>query len=375
MSALTKFTLFALLLVGGATIHGLSISTGYYELIEQHKAKGVLSDGTLYNPKITGAEAVDDFLATLVQFFSPCTDGSAPGLSLQSSLFAVQGFAFFMIWLLEGYRNGNKGKLVSFISVYGLLFQAGGLALIAPAYLLLYVITSPTVATPAPSNLAIDPAILSGIPLAFTLGFLPPTIFMNLPSPSVISIDTKVRALALWQPVPLYVILLLRLWKLFSGSPPNSTMSKQDQLQRLRNVYKFGLAFAVPGHAAIWALSLTALVLPHIYNPSVAAEFHPLSALVPANPFAYAATTVTSLAQGALNFLQWDYIISSISYLVFSLSARFNARVEPSGFSVGDMFGLLTRICVLGPMGTALSYLWERDEIVLGRDEGQKKQR
>jgi hypothetical protein len=113
MSAITKISLLALIFVGGATLHGLSVSTGYYDLVNAHKVKGVLSDGALYDPIITGFGGLDDLLGTLVQFFYPCTDGTAPGLSLQSLLFSGQGFAFFIIWLLEGHRAGNKGRLIS----------------------------------------------------------------------------------------------------------------------------------------------------------------------------------------------------------------------------------------------------------------------
>jgi hypothetical protein len=103
----------ALVFVGGATIHGLSVSTGFYSLLNSHKEKGVLSDGTLYDPNITNIAALDDFLGTLVQFFWPCVDGSSAGLTLQGLLFGGQSFAFFVLWLLEGFRAGNKGKLIS----------------------------------------------------------------------------------------------------------------------------------------------------------------------------------------------------------------------------------------------------------------------
>jgi hypothetical protein len=152
-------------------------------------------------------------------------------------------------------------------------------------------------------------------------------------------------------------------------------MSSLEQIKKLRTVYKFGLAIAVPAHAAVWALSLTALVLPQIYTPAIAAAFHPMAAIIPSNPLTYASTTVTSMAEGAQAFLQWDYLVSSTAYLVYSLSARFNTRVEPKGFSATDAAGLVARIGVLGPMGSALAYLWERDEIVFGREEGQKKLR
>jgi hypothetical protein len=260
------------------------------------------------------------------------------------------------------------------VSIYGLLFQVGGLGLIGPAYLLLYVFTSPTVTNPSPSNLAINPTVLSGIPVALTLGFLPPTVFMSLPL-SVISLQTKVKAVAAWQPVPIYITSLLQLWTLFSGSSAPKATNNLEQMKKLRTVYKYGLALAVPAHSAIWALSLSALVLPQIFTPSIAAAFHPLASIIPANPFTYATTTVPSMAQGAHTFLQWDYFVSGTAYLLFSLSVRFSTKVEPKGFAATDLAGLLGRIAVLGPMGTTLSYLWERDEIVLGKEEGQKKLR
>jgi hypothetical protein len=259
------------------------------------------------------------------------------------------------------------------ISIYGLLFQSAGLALASPAYLLLYVFTSPTVTTPSLSNISVDPTVLSGIPFALALGLIPPSVFMCLPSPDIISPETKIKAIALWQPVPVYVTSLLYLWTVFSGSSSTSKSSQINQIKKLRTIYKIGLAAAVPIHAAAWAFSLVAVIFPQIYTPTVAAAFHPLAAIIPANPFTYATTTVSSMVQGSHNFLQWDFIVSSTAYLVFSLNARFNARVEPKGFSAVDAAGLVTRIGVLGPVGTALSYLWERDEIVLGREEGSKK--
>lgn len=113
MSALTKLSLLALVFVGGAGLHGLSISTGYYKLIEVHKAKGVLHDGTLYDPKVTGVEGLDDFLGTLIQFFWPVADGSSPASTLHSLLFTSQFVPWLMMLMLEGQRVGNKGKAVS----------------------------------------------------------------------------------------------------------------------------------------------------------------------------------------------------------------------------------------------------------------------
>lgn len=113
MSALSKISLLGLAVVGAGTLHGFGISTGFYDMVNMHKAKGVLPNGSLYDPSITGVAALDDFLGTLVQFFWPCVDGSAPGLTLQTAMFGGQILSFLVIWLVEGHRNGNKGKFVS----------------------------------------------------------------------------------------------------------------------------------------------------------------------------------------------------------------------------------------------------------------------
>lgn len=246
--------------------------------------------------------------------------------------------------------------------------------MVSPLYLLLYVSTSPTVSNPSPANLAVDPAWISGIPISWLVGSAVPTVFLALPAPAVISIATKVKALVLWQPFPLYMTTVLYLWRtLFAG--PRSNTSAAAQLKSLRGAYKFALGIAVPAHAAVWGIFIAAAAFPQLFASSVAQQFHPLAAIIPANPLMVATSSVSSMAQGAQNFLQWDYFVSSASYLVFALNARFNTKVEPCGFSAAAAAGLGARIAVLGPLGAALSYLWERDEIILGKEEAQKKLR
>jgi len=114
MATLTKVTLLSFSLIGAVMLHGISTKSGFYDQIEDYKRKLVLSDGSSYNPKITGIAALDDgFLGIIVQFFYPCVDGQNPGLSLLSFLFAGQGTAFLAMTFLDAFRSGNKGKLIS----------------------------------------------------------------------------------------------------------------------------------------------------------------------------------------------------------------------------------------------------------------------
>lgn len=251
------------------------------------------------------------------------------------------------------------------MSVYGILCQVLGLAVAGPLYLLLYISTSPTISAPSVVNLSIDLTILSGIPTAFVLGFVPLTLLLCLSAPSFMSLETKIKVIALWQAVPVYVVAVLQLWKLaFSGRRQTQNTSPHEQRRGLRRVYKLGFALTVPSHAIVWGLSLAALVLPDIFTPSIAAAFHPLAALIPANPFTQSETSTASMAQGTLCFLQWDYWMSALTYLFFSLRARFNAKIDSQGFSLKDVTDLIVRTITLGPMGASLSYMWERDEIV-----------
>jgi len=102
----------------------------------------------------------------------------------------------------------------------------------------------------------------------------------------------------------------------------------------------------------------------------MASTLHPFNTLIPKNPISSDDTKAVDIAQGALWFLQWDFWVSASAYLVFAVGAKYTAlRISP----LRDVFGIMGRTLLMGPLGAALMLLWDRDEIVLGNAEKEKK--
>lgn len=114
MSQLLATLFFLLAIAGGLAIHGFSIRNGMSEMIEVARVHNLLADGTRnpYMGNITGIGGVDFMLFTLVNFFWPVSQGETPGLSLVGVLFGGQLVAFLTMVMIEGFREGNKGRVV-----------------------------------------------------------------------------------------------------------------------------------------------------------------------------------------------------------------------------------------------------------------------
>ncbi|KAI6780924.1 Epoxide hydrolase ascI [Emericellopsis cladophorae] len=152
-----KALLAGLIPLGGLALHGFAASNGLIQKFEDLKADPLLSDGvTLYSTNYTSAEGFNGLLRTLLNFFWPVVNGNDARLSLYSFMFGGQGVALVMLNLLEGMRHGNRGLVVSFVTIYGLLYMVVGLAVMAPLYLLLHLLTSPTAHKPNKTNVAIS---------------------------------------------------------------------------------------------------------------------------------------------------------------------------------------------------------------------------
>lgn len=255
------------------------------------------------------------------------------------------------------------------ISIYTFLFQIAGFATIAPLYLAIYAITSPTFATPTSSNLIVSD--VDAIPFGILFGYLPLSTLMALPYPAMLSLKQKIWAIILWQPTPHYAIYISKI--LSSVSPHKSkTSSISRQLMHLRAAYKFALLFAVPVHFYVWTLSLTSLLWPSLFSSQAQESLHPLNALIPRSPVKAWNMKASNIAQGSLWLLQWDYWIGSLSYLIFAMVAKSYATKK---MGAKELIIATVRMIVLGPLAAALTLLWDRDELVFseGGDTERKE--
>ncbi len=75
------------------------------------------------------------------------------------------------------------------------------------------------------------------------------------------------------------------------------------------------------------------------------------------------------MAEGALWFIQYDYIVTSWAFLLWSVSLKLACvgnGSDPTVLQIALQFGAaLARAALLGPMGCAASLIWERDEALM----------
>ncbi|TID14358.1 hypothetical protein E2P81_ATG09234 [Venturia nashicola] len=360
MSKPLAFLLLLFAIAGGIAIHGSPFRNGTSEMIQVARVHNLLADGTRnpYRGKITGIGGVDFMLFTLVNVFWPVSQGERTELSLLGVLFGGQIVALLTMTMIEGFREGNKGRIVAFISVYAFLFQTAGFAILSPLYLCLYVLTSPIFATPTAANLIVSN--VDAIPFGILFGYLPVSILVALPYPSVLSLKQKIWAVMLWQPTPHYAIYISKI--LSSLSPHKSkTSSIPRQLMHLRAAYKFALLFAVPAHLYVWTLSLTSILWPSLFSSQAQESLRPLNALIPRNLINSLNAEASNISEGSLWLLQWNYWIGSLSYLLFAMAAKSYATKK---MGAKEVVAALGRTMAMGPLAAALTLLWDRDEVV-----------
>lgn len=248
------------------------------------------------------------------------------------------------------------------ISIFSFFIQTVGMAITVPVYLLIHVFTSPTFSSPTPSNLLVSN--IDAIPFGLLFGLLAPTVYMVLPSPSILSKGQKIWSIVIWQASPIYAICVSKL--LGAASPHKTKMTSiPRQLMHLRAAYKYALVVSVPVYIAAWTLSLSCLYAPSLFTSQAAIALHPLNAFIPKSPLSGA--KANNVAQGSHWFLQWDFWITSAAFLVFAITAKYKVTgMNP----LYDIVPIALRVALLGPMSAALSYMWERDELVLSKVEG-----
>ena len=238
----------------------------------------------------------------------------------------------------------------SLVAVFGLIFQTVGAAVTIPAALAIHLFWK----KPGRALLR-DGAGLKAIPCSIAIGFILPSVIMGLPSPEILTAEQKILAISIWQPFPLWVAMIHFVLR--------RCMSSSNNQRAIRGVYLFALAVAVPFHIAIVGMSVFASVSPGLFNPAFVSELQMGYFLIPPNPLSK--TGISDFAEGAFYFIQFDYAISAVAYLVWAAAITDKDDVAGNRTMVGIVKGLI-RVLLLGPMAAALLLVWERDEAVLG---------
>lgn len=279
---------------------------------------------------------------------------------------------------------------LSSLAVWGILMQTIGFAVLFPLYLCLHLFTSPLVVTnstkgapPSLANMMLIPiGDLQALPISVTLGYTLPIVLMSLPSPAIISFDTHQLFMSLWQIYPIPVALLqMSLAPLLTAIfPPRSKYhSAADRnshlLLYLRGTYIFAFAFASITHVATLTLSVSSLLIPSIFQPTIVPFLHPQLVFLPPAP--YTSTPVATMGDGLLNFFLYDEYIGFLATIIWAVTVNHNAHKGTDTWA--ELLSLWGKIAgltlVTGPASAVVWLLWERDEQVLGAGvfQGDKK--
>jgi hypothetical protein len=116
-------------------------------------------------------------------------------------------------------------------------------------------------------------------------------------------------------------------------------------------------------------LSLIPILAPSILIPAHVKELRGALLGLPPWPI-QKKTKAYSMAEGTLWFIQYDYLLTSCAMLVWSVSLKLASTASADHQSVSQAtlryVSAIFRAAALGPMGSAASLVWERDEVLLG---------
>ncbi|GLB06479.1 hypothetical protein AtubIFM57258_001787 [Aspergillus tubingensis] len=368
LPALSLFTLYAIWYYADAN--------GLLELARQSIERKTLpgSDAPL-RTVYTGLPRLDHLLTTLTTFFWPTTDGSHPALTLHTLGFAGTFGSAWILITLESWRQGNAWTLAAYPLIFGLSAQTLTFAFAAPLYCALQLTTSITSTSPTATNIHIPKTILTTLPLIFTVSYIIPSALMVLPLSSTINTDLKQLFIALWQPFPAYISILLTLsHTLFSPftSTPKPTQ-KNHNLSSLRFIYAFAFFNTLIPHLVTLTVSLSTILAPAILSPKYRTSLHPSIVFGIPTPWTSPVIQVASVGDGVHAFLRWDYLIGSAGMVAWAWRLYGNAVRMDKGGAMGwcEWVSLVARVGLLGvvagPVGAAVVLVWGRDEMVFGR--------
>lgn len=256
--------------------------------------------------------------------------------------------------------------------IFGLMAQVFTFAFATPLILGLQLGSSITARRPHADNIRVPRAVLAALPLIFVVGFMVPTNLMVLPAPSLISVDFKQIAIAIWQPWPAYVSILSTV--AYYGLSPFFPNNHRASMSSLRWIYAFAFINASLSHLVSWMVSLATVLAPMMFEKRFLEALHPANVFF--IPLPWSGLMVENVGHGVHVFLRWDYMIGSTGVLVWAISLYTVAHRQL--LSTVSWPSLLFKIVVLaavaGPAGAAVELIWERDELVFSETGGSKRQ-
>lgn len=260
------------------------------------------------------------------------------------------------------FRSNKRPLIISSTTIFGLLFQAVGMAVVGPIFLFFHLTTSPTLSKLTNVSLDIDAHEISAVPFSTVTGYIIPTILMSLHAPTYISFEQKTNLVRLWQIFPVLCYISQHFWKYLFSLHPTSTSNLHFRLQTLNRVYSFGIWCAAATHLGTWSISLLAYFFPTLFASGIAHRLVPKAVFLP--PMPWWNVRADSIATGSHWFLQWDEILACSMYLLWACSLYLEAKKQAGRTTaISEVLGLVFSALLVGPAGAVLVALQGRDDI------------
>ncbi|KAI8265625.1 hypothetical protein K4K58_011033 [Colletotrichum sp. SAR11_239] len=271
----------------------------------------------------TTVRQLDSLLTMLVRFFQPIVQGTDLLLTLFSIFMAGQLLAVHMLIIVEGMRAGNRGKIVSYTTVWGMLWQLITFGVTLPLYFLAWLwtseIPSATSAFSFADAISIPPADGETVTTAWSLGVLLPSILAGLPRTQFFSPYFQEAALAIWQAFPLWTGILQAILPKLTTALEARHETAETKIARFGRIYTFTLALATACHYGVVGYV--------VLKSESAAGVAPLEMLgqILRPTWPWSTAPMASLEKGILALLQWDMYCASLatwSWLAYMAYAR-----------------------------------------------------
>ncbi|KAK4861003.1 hypothetical protein LT330_004734 [Penicillium expansum] len=307
----------------------------------------------------TGLGPVDLILKVVVTIFMPAVSNfSTPEQPLQVLYFLTSMMPIISIWTVEGFRPSNKWTLLATPSLWGVLYQLRGIGLIAPLYFISSTFVSSGIAYFSPNTRTLPESTARALLPALILGFVVPTIMLFFPLAD--ALNTRQVFIALWQPAPVYVVILTQIFSHVIKSISSSTVTNTDSaaaesklnpdIPYLQTLYAVVGGIAACFHMAL-LLSWAALGTNFITKT-----------FIPSEAFAQ----VTTIADGVFIFFQNDFLLITAATLLWCLASVWDLyRIGVSNFSWQvALVGLILGSLAIGPGATVAAVWYWREEVM-----------
>lgn len=158
-----------------------------------------------------GAPALEEFTNFIVSAFSLQVGVPDMGPKIHTANFFLgQLTSYVLIWIVESYRAGNKGTLISLPIIPLLVMQIQGIFRMAPLYVMVAIFEGFDL---SPGRF-VRPAVAKSLIPTLILGYIIPTILMLLPTSNVHALQTY---FTIWQPSPAFVAVLVSVFSRVIG--------------------------------------------------------------------------------------------------------------------------------------------------------------